>query len=176
MQLTKKNRIIITAIVTVLVWTHVLWDYIHGGIPVHYLFRNENMPPFPNWLGAIILPFFTWGLLYRIQKRVDDPNHKDTFKVAFGRFLLALLVSGCIAICFELGIEIPGFVLLGILGLGFFFPLYKSEFLLGWVLALSYSFGAIIPMLFAVVLGGVLFVFYQFVRLLIKVTRPKTVN
>ncbi|WP_343485941.1 hypothetical protein [Allomuricauda sp. d1] len=173
MKLTKRNRLIITLVITVLVWAHVLWDYTHGGIPVHYLFMNENMPPFPNWLGAIILPFFTWVLLYRIHKRVDAPDAKDTFRLAISRFFTALVVAGSIAICFELGIEIPGFVLLGILGLGVALPLYKSEFLLGWVLGLSYTFGAMIPMLFAIVLAGVLFLFYKLGRAVVGLFKAK---
>lgn len=168
MTFTKKNRSVLTFIVTLLVWAHVLWDHTHGGIPVHYLFMDETMPPFPNWLGAIILPFFTWVLLHRIHKRVDDPEHKDGFRLVAGRFLLALLVSGSIALCFVLGIEMPGFLLLGILALGFVFPLYRSEFLLGWVLGSAYTFGAMIPMLFAVLLAGLLFLFFRIGRLVMS--------
>lgn len=147
MKLTKQNRILFILIITLLVWGHVLWDYFHGGIPVHYLFMNESMPPMPNWLGAIILPFFTWFLLRRIQKRTNVLNSSESLSKVLMRFLIAAVVATGISVCFTMGIEIPGFILLSILGLGLFFPLYKSEFLLGWVLGSSYTFGAIIPML-----------------------------
>ncbi|MEO1487700.1 MAG: hypothetical protein AAFU57_18330, partial [Bacteroidota bacterium] len=67
---TFKSRIALTLVVTALVWGHVLWDYFHDGIPTHYLFHDKNMPGIPNWIGAIILPFFTWILLHRMQKRL----------------------------------------------------------------------------------------------------------
>jgi len=160
MKLTKRNRIIITLIITLLVWGHVIWDYFHGGIPVHYLFMDENMPPMPDWLGAIILPFYSWVALGQIHKRVDAPEPKDSYLTVFLRFLLALGVALTIAICFENGIEIPGYVLLSIFVFAFFFPLYRAEFVMGWVLGLSYTFGAIIPMLFGLVFAGLFFVLY----------------
>ncbi|NKI32709.1 hypothetical protein [Croceivirga thetidis] len=161
MKFNLQSRIICTALVTVLVWAHVLWDYFHDGIPVHYLFMDKNMPPFPNWLGAIILPFFCWVLLARIAKRVNNHDDKDSLKLVFMRFLSAFAVSLAISVCFENGIEIPGLLLLSIFAQAFIFPLYKSEFLLGWVLGTSYTFGAMIPMLFAVVLAGVFYLFFQ---------------
>lgn len=167
MKLDLRLRIIITALVTLLVWVHVLWDYFHDGIPVHYLFMDKNMPPFPNWLGAIILPFFCWIILGRIAKRINMTNENHNMKLVFMRFLSALTVSLAISICFENGVEIPGYVLLSIFALAFFFPLYKSEFLLGWVLGTSYTFGAMIPMLFAVVLAGVFFLFYQIKKVVV---------
>ncbi|UJH67741.1 hypothetical protein [Allomuricauda sp. SCSIO 65647] len=173
MKLSRNLRFLITVCVTLLVWGHVLWDHFHGGIPVHYLFMDKNMPPFPNWLGGIILPFFTWIALYRIHKRVDAPDSKNTLRLAVGRFLAALLVAASISVCFENGIEIPNYILYSIFVLAFIFPLYKSEYVLGWVLGSSYSFGAMIPMLFGIVLAGVFFVFYKVGRALIKLFSAK---
>ena len=59
-QLSQHLRILITAVVTVLVWGHVAWDYAHEGIPVHHIFHSAAMPGMPNWWGAIVLPFFTY--------------------------------------------------------------------------------------------------------------------
>ena len=166
--LTLKTRIAITHLVTVLIWAHVLWDYFHGGIPTHYLFHNKNMPGIPNWIGAIILPFFTWMLLYRMQKRLDKPNTTEIKRKLFLRFIAAAIVAIGISICFSLGIEIPGFVLLSILGLGFVFPLYYAEFLLGWVLGSAFTFGALIPIGFGSIFVLICFILYQIGRILRK--------
>ncbi len=171
--LTKNHRILVTLIVTLLVWGHVLWDHLHGGIPAHYLFHNKDMPGIPNWMGALMLPFFTWFLLYRIQKRTNDPHAPNSLSKVVLRFLAAFVVAIIISVCFMKGIEIPTFVLLSILGMGLFFPLYFSEFLLGWVLGSAFTFGAVIPMgfgsIFALVCFG-LFVLGRFVLGLFKAT------
>ena len=124
------------------------------------------MPGIPNWIGAIILPFFTWMLLYRMQKRLDQPNTAETIRKLFLRFLAAAMVATGISICFSLGIEIPGFDLLGILGLGFVFPLYYAEFLLVWVLGTAFPFGAVIPMGFGSFFALICFILYLIGRLL----------
>ena len=119
----------------------------------------------PNWLGALILPFFTWFLLYRIQNRTNNPDSPEPLSKIVLRFLIAAAVAIGIAVCFTLGIEIPSFILLSILGLGLFFPLYKSEFLLGWVLGSSFTFGAIIPMLMGSLFALVCFLLFSLGRL-----------
>lgn len=173
-KLTLKNRLLFTLLVTLLVWGHVIWDYFHGGVPTHYLFHDKDMPGIPNWVGAIILPFFTWFLLYRIQKRSDAADPNPGLKLIGLRFLMAALVAIGIAVCFTLGIEIPGFILLSILGLGLFFPLYYSEFLLGWVLGSAFTFGAVIPMGFGSLFALVCFLLFLIGSIVKKRLVPKT--
>lgn len=161
MKLTVRLRIIITVIIVLLVWSHVIWDYFHGGIPTHYLFQDASMPGIPNWLGAILLPFFTWFLLGRIRRRVNIPNSKESLGKVGLRFLAAALVAIAISVCFTLGIEIPGYVLLSIFVLAFFFPLFNSEYVLGWVMGSAFTFGAVIPMGFGSLFALVCFVLYK---------------
>lgn len=173
MKLSFRLRIILTLIVTLLIWGHVIWDHFHGGIPTHYLFHNKDMPGIPNWIGALILPFFTWFLLYRIQKRTDKTDSTGSLKKVFFRFLAAAAVAVGISVCFTMGIEIPSFVLLSILGLGLFFPLYNSEYLLGWVLGSSFTFGAVIPMGFGSLFALVCFLLFLLGRFIWKLLQPK---
>jgi len=173
MKLTKRNRLIITLIITLLVWGHILWDYFHGGIPTHYILQDGNLPGIPNWVGGIVLPFFTWLLLYRIQKRVNAPDAKDTISLVGYRFLAALAIAVLISIFFSTGIDVIDFIMLAILVLSFVFPLYKSEYLLGWVLGSAFTFGAIIPISFGSVLALLFFVLFQLTRSIVGFTRPK---
>jgi hypothetical protein len=70
-QLFQKVRILITAIITLFIWGRIAWVCTHEGIPVHYILHSKDMPGIPNWWGAIVLPFFTYFLLFRISKRLD---------------------------------------------------------------------------------------------------------
>ncbi|MEM9361788.1 MAG: hypothetical protein AAGA43_04085 [Bacteroidota bacterium] len=168
MTFSKNNRILITLLVTTLALIHILWDHFNGGIPVHYLLHDKSLPGIPNWLGALVLPFFTWLLLYRIGKRVNSTNSKDNLKLVALRFLAALIVSIIIAFCFTHDIALIDYIMLAIFVLAFIFPFYKSEFLLGWVLGSAFTFGAAIPMGFGSLFALVCFIFYHIGRFIKK--------
>lgn len=177
MKLTLKFRILITAFITLLVWGHVVWDHFHGGIPTHYLLHNADLPGIPNWLGAIVLPFFTWFLLHRIQKRIngaDVPVASESTRKVLLRFLSAFIISVSIAIFFTMEIDVIDYIMGSIFILAFVFPLYKSEYLLGWVLGSAFTFGAIIPIGFGSIFALIFFVFYKVGRAIIGLFRPKT--
>lgn len=176
MKLTLRLRILITTIVTLLVWGHIAWDHFHGGIPTHYLLHDDNLPGIPNWLGGIILPFFTWFLLYRIHARIDWPDipvASESFRDVLFRFIAAFLVSVSIAIFFTMEIDIIDYIMGGIFLLAFFFPLYKSEYLLGWVLGSSFTFGAMIPIGFGSIFVLVLFLLYKIPRTILNYLQSK---
>lgn len=167
-KLTPTHSILATLCITLLVWGHVLWDYFHGGIPTHYLFHNKEMPGIPNWIGALLLPFFSWFLLYRIQKRTNRAVAPDSLKTVLSRFLIAAAVAITIAVCFMKGIEIPPLILLSILGLGLIFPLYYAEFLLGWIIGSAFTFGAVIPMGFGSIFALVCFILHKLGKLVLR--------
>lgn len=177
MKLNLRHRIVLTVIITLLVWSHVAWDYFHGGVPTHYLLHNDRLPGISNWWGAAILPFFTWFLLYRIHKRIDRREllvASESIRNAALRFLAAVLVAVSIAVSFMNGIEVTDYIMGSLFILAFFFPLYKSEYLLGWVLGATFTFGAILPMGFGSLLALLFFIFYQVRKTIFGFFRSKT--
>ena len=90
------------------------------------------------------------------------------------RFLAAVLVAVAIAVCFMHGIEVTDYIMGSLFILAFFFPLYKSEYLLGWVLGASFTFGAIIPMGFGSLLALIFFIFYKLGKTIVGFFRSKT--
>ena len=173
MKLTLRLRVFITIIVTLLVCSHLAWDYFHGGIPTHYLLHNKDLPGIPNWWGGIVLPFFTWFLLYRIHKRIDTPGSEELLKSVISRFLAAVLVSVIIAVCFMNSIDVIDYIMGSLFVLAFFFSLYKAEYLLGWVLGSAFTFGAIIPIGFGSLFALVFFLFYKIPRAIVNYFRSK---
>lgn len=176
MKLTLQLRIIITTVFTLLVWGHIGWDHFHGGIPTHYLLHDDSLPGIPNWLGGLVLPFFTWFLLYRIHKRIDKPEilvASESLRSAVIRFFIAMTIAITIAIFFTYEIDVIDYIMLGIFILAFIFPLYKSEYLLGWVIGSTFTFGAIIPIAFGSIFALICFIFYKISRTALVLFRPK---
>lgn len=167
MKLPINLRIIITGIVTFLIWSHIVWDHFHGGIPTHYLLHDADLPGIPNWLGGIVLPFFTWFLLKRIHKRVDRAeinNTSESLRTVIVRFLLAMVTAIAISVFFTYEVDAIDYIMLSIFVLAFLFPLYRSEYLLGWVIGSSFTFGAIIPIGFGSIFAAIFFLFYKISR------------
>ena len=65
---------------------------------------------------------------------------------------------------FTIGSEIPGYMMIAIIPLSFFVPLYRPEYLLGFVLGMTYTFGAILPMGFGIILTVICIISYKFIR------------
>lgn len=172
-ELTLRLRIIITGLVTILIWAHLAWDYFHEGIPTHYILHDPDMPGIPNWLGGIVLPFFTWFLLHRIHRRIDAPNSVERLQTIKIRFISAVLVAISIALCFSKGVEVTDYIMGTLLVLALFIPVYKSEYLLGFVLGASFTFGAIIPLVFGSILAFVFFLLFKFSNAFTGFIRPK---
>ncbi|MEP3210415.1 MAG: hypothetical protein ABJN95_14540 [Maribacter sp.] len=165
MKLPLPLRVGITAVVTLMVWAHIGWDYFHEGIPTHYLLHDKDLPGIPNWLGGLVLPFFTWFLLYRIHKRIDESkSSSESLQLVILRFLLAMGVAIALSVFYTLDISLIDYIMPTIFILAFIFPLYKSEYLLGWVLGSSFTFGAIIPIGFGSLFALVFFMFYRVPR------------
>jgi len=175
MKLSLRLRIIITAFVTLLVWGHIGWDHLDGGIPTHYLLHDDNLPGIPNWLGGIVFPFFIWFLLYRIHKRIDagEDIASESLRAVVIRFLLAMGVAIAISVFFTLEIGLIDYIMPAIFVLAFIFPLYKSEYLLGWVVGSAFTFGAIIPIGFGSLFALVFFVVYKATRAILNFFRAK---
>lgn len=164
-----KFRLYASLAVTVGIWSLLAWEHFHGGVPSHHVLANENLPKISNWWGALLIPALTWFLLYRTKKRLLNAEitihtSKGPKKALLG-FLVALLVGVLLAISFTLGYSgIPEKILLAILFLAFFFPVYRAEYILGFILGMTYTFGAVLPTAVACILAAIGFVIYHFIR------------
>ena len=146
-----KLRLYITGIITIAIWIILAWDYNHGGVPGHHILADETLPKISNWWGGLLLPLLTWFLLYRIQIRSTTTNGGNAetptyFKNILYRFALALLFGIVLAVFFSFGnTDIPGYMILVVFPLALFFPIYRSECLLGFVIGMTITFGGVLP-------------------------------
>ena len=166
-QLTLKNRIIFTGIVTVLIWTHLAWDHFHGGVPTHHMLQQQDMPGISNWWGGVVIPLLTWFLLTLIQRslnNMDPAESSKNVKNIIYRFNTALVFGLLLSVFFTMGSELPGYMMIGAMVLSFFLPIYRPEYLLGFILGMTYTFGPILPILFGLLLTVIGLIAYKVVR------------
>ncbi len=144
-----KVRLYFTGLAALAIGALLTWNYFHGGVPRHHVLADETLPFISNWWGILIIPLLTLFLTYRIQKRIYRSENPGAFqpleKVVYG-FLSGLLFGILLATFFAIGNrDMPGYMILGLLPLALFFPIYRAECLLGFVLGMTYTFGAVLP-------------------------------
>lgn len=150
-----KTSLYFTVIVSIAIWSLLLYDYYNGGVPKHHLFAKKELPEISNWWGAISIPLVTFLLLHRIKKRFNSENVisiKTLMKVLYS-FVIALLYAALLSVLFSFGnSQITGIFFQLILVIALFFPIYKSEYCLGFIIGLTYTFGGVLPIIICSIL------------------------
>jgi len=144
----------------------VLWEYFHGGVTSHHLLAQKEMPAISNWWGLLSVPVLTWITLTRIEVRRKNSLLKaGEFSAQVIRGFFGGLIYGLsFAMLWEFGMaDYMQYALILPLVLALFYPVYRMECMLGFVLGLTYTFGGVLPLLIApVLLLGGLIVFKGF--------------
>ncbi len=165
-----KTRLYITGVVSMAIWSLLAWNHYHGGVPSHHILARKDLPEVSNWWGGLLLPVLTWFLLYRVQKRLmktgDEKSQGSKFPVLtlYG-FAGALLFGTLLSTFFTLGYAgIPGYMMMGLFILALFFPIYRAECILGFVVGMTFTFGAVLPTGIGSILALIGAVLYLIVR------------
>ena len=165
-----KTSIYFTGIVTIAIWSLLAWNHYHGGVPSHHILHREDLPAISNWWGGLLLPLLTWFLLYRIQKRLMRGNvekskvSKRPANILYG-FTGALFFGILLSVFFTFGYSnISGYMVTVLFLLALFFPIYLPECILGFVIGMTFTFGAVLPTAVGSILALVGALLYQYVR------------
>lgn len=175
-------RILITTFLTISIIGLLLWQHFHGGVPSHHILDRKDLPEISNWLGALLLPILTWLLLDKIENRISKQyllkqQTKNKNTRILGLFLLGLVFGIVLAISFINNYKpFLDNILYIFLLLSLIVPIYYSEFILGFVLGMTYTFGAILPTVFMLIIAAVGYLIYRFIRPLIMRVRKTSVN
>lgn len=113
-----------------------------------------------------LLGFFCVGLKRDLIKKFHRHNRRITLLAPFFGFFLTGLVFG-ILLSTSFTNEYKPFldnVLYIIIVLSFIIPVYYSEFILGFILGMTYTFGAIIPTVFILIIAVIGLVAYRLIR------------
>ena len=155
------KRLIFTLLVVLCIWSLLIWQHFHGGVPSHHLLNRSDLPSISNWWGGILLPFLTWFLVGRINMRKGTKNSNAVIGGFFGALFYGIALSASFVNGFE---QISSLMGPGLLIIALFFPIYRPQYFLGFVIGMTYAIGALLPTGFGVVVGLVSFVIYNYIR------------
>ena len=131
---------------------HLGWEALHGGIASHHLLQRADLPAFSNAWGLLLVPLLgAWaGGRWPSEGR----------RVALG-LALPLLLGLALSLSFQWQMpEATELIFFSLPLLALLLPAQRPECLLGFVLGMSWTFGAVLPTL----IGGVILALSGLVR------------
>jgi len=135
---------------------HLGWEYTRGGVLSHHLLANPDLPAVSNWWGVLLIPLLTWWLVGGIQKRVARRRQGAARGgiPPWTGFVGALVYGGTLSTLFAFGSPLVDYLFLGLLALGVVICLCRPEFILGFVLGMTFVVGAVLPTVFALLIAA----------------------
>ncbi|MFT6808962.1 MAG: hypothetical protein ACJA01_002194 [Saprospiraceae bacterium] len=85
-------------------------------------------------------------------------------KEVIGGFISALIFGILLSFTFLNYMDLTGYLTLCIFPLALFFPLYKEEYLLGFVIGMTHTFGVFIPTVFGIIIALLCALIYKLMR------------
>lgn len=124
------------------------WQHFNGGVPSHHLLADPSLPQLSNWWGLLTLPLLAWFLLGRIERRRRaDPVAPHGDSAAFAG---ALVFGAVLSLLFTAGRDdATGIMAQAVFVIALFYPVHRAACVLGFVIGMSWTFGAVLPMIAA---------------------------
>lgn len=162
-QQAKRIRIYLTVAVLLAEIGHLAWEHFHGGIASHHFLNRADMPAVSNGWGLLLLPAISWflgGIALRrsiataaavtINAPGGQAEAAGLARGVFVGFFAGLLFGVSLAATFSLGYQdVTSIFFFGMLLLALVFRVYRAQCVLGFVLGMTFTFGAILPALVA---------------------------
>jgi hypothetical protein len=137
---------------------HVGFEYFSGGVKTHHFLARADLPGFSNWLGLFVLPLL--GVVLAVRARSQQGAQAGSIlppALAAGT-AGSLAYGAALAASFHFGLEQVSLVLfLGLLLCAIVLPVYRAEYVFGFVAGMTIVFGSVIPLAFALFFGTISF-------------------
>lgn len=165
--MTKLNRFPMLLVVVVLLFAlgHLSFEYFTGGVRSHNLLNNPDLPALSNWLGLITLPALAVIVGWRVGASSAPTQFFGLPRPMLLALLGALVYGAAMATSFWLGAQNITFAaLVGLFICALVFPVYRAEYILGFVVGMTATFGGVLPLIVALVVAFFSFVSRTLVR------------
>jgi len=166
-------RALLAALALLAEGLHLGWEATHGGIVSHHLFQHADLPGLSNAWGLLVLPALAaWAAGRWPARSAASTTTRARRQVALG-FALPLMLGAALSLAFSFQQQtLTEILFFSLMLLAVLLPAHRPESLLGFVLGMSWTFGALLPTL----IGGAIAVVSWLVRSVVRrawhVVRP----
>jgi hypothetical protein len=175
----KTIQIYATILVAIFIGSLLLWEKFHGGVVTHHILQRADLPGISNWWGLPLLPFLCWLSFNKMQKRFDQvkdvKSKKNSISNSIIGFVGALVFGIVLATAFSNGYaDLLDYQVDSLLLIFFLVPIYRSEYLLGFILGMATALGAVLPTAFALIVALPSAIIYLYFRpLILRIFKAK---
>jgi hypothetical protein len=152
--------------------SQLAYEHFNGGVVSHNLLNRRDLPAISNWWGLLTLPLLGLLLAWRIRAlRASTGRAPRAVLVALaGAFAYGAVLAGS----FALGAEgITSVVFVALFAIALVLPVYRAEYLLGFVAGMTVTFGGVLPLLVASVVATVSFAVRSAARFIGRLVRRR---
>lgn len=143
----------------VLAVAHITFEHFNGGVKTHHFLARGDFPGFSNWFGLAVLPLVAIVLAVRVRSM---PRTTGLIGIPYSIVVPltgSLLYGAMFAASFHLGAsQVSWVALVGLFLCALAFPVYRAEYIFGFVVGMTLTFGSVIPLLLSLVLAALSFV------------------
>ena len=131
-------------------------EHFNGGVRSHHLLDRRDLPAISDWFGLAVLPVLGWLLGIRLRDRTTSLAGSGA-AIGIGMALVcSLLYGAALAASFEVGASaVTSGLFFGLFLLAVVLPVYRVEYMFGLVVGMTFTFGAVLPALVAIVVAAV---------------------
>ncbi|MAD77441.1 MAG: hypothetical protein CML20_22170 [Rheinheimera sp.] len=131
---------------------HLTYEQLSGGVQSHHLLNDATLPAISNWFELLTLPLLAAALGWYCQKQ---PAHLARWARVPRSILPGLFgaasYGAVLAISFSAGmLTLTSIIFFSLLLVALLFPVYRLQYICGFVMAMTFTFGGILPLLIAV--------------------------
>lgn len=149
---------------------HLGWEALHGGIATHHLLQRADLPGLSNAWGLLVLPALAAWAAGRLPRRPATPRSAWPFALGLA---LSLLLGAALSLAFTAQWQaLTEALFFGALLLALLLPAHRAESLFGFVLGMSWTFGALLPTLIGGVIASASWLVRGAARLMWQFVRP----
>lgn len=153
---------------------HIVFEHFNGGVKTHHFLARADLPGFSNWLGLVILPLV--GMILAIRVRLAQGAQEGSLLPTSISIPVAgsLVYGAVLAASFHFGAEqvsLAAFIGLFLCALAL--PVYRVEYMFGFILGMTFTFGSAIPLVFALVFATLSFLLRGAAVMLISAIRSR---
>jgi hypothetical protein len=151
------------------------WQYTHGGVPAHSFMARDDMPAISNWWGALLVPLVAWIATGLMQRRL---RRSEGDAALANRALRQMIVACGVAFAYAAAMGIIFLVdrdspilsslFFALPVIGFVLPIFRPEYVLGFALGMTYTFGPVLPLVISSVLASISAVAVLLLRPLVR--------
>lgn len=153
---------------------HLVFEHFTGGVQSHHLLNRPNLPAISNWLGLVTLPLLGVALGLRVRTHPSSAHWAGMPLPVITALAGAFLYGAVLATSFELGASsITSVAFIGLFLCALALPVYRVEYVMGFVIGMTITFGGVLPVLVGSVVAARSVVVRYSIRLLAVIVRRK---